>query len=50
VPLRRHRCAAGALWIRFLDEDRLVAFSLVALLACTTKEQIPLAVGCLGIW
>jgi uncharacterized membrane protein len=37
-----------AIW--FLDEDRLVAFSLVALLACTTKEEIHLAVGCLGIW
>jgi uncharacterized membrane protein len=37
-----------AIW--FLDEDRLVVFSLVALLACTTKEEIPLAVGCLGIW
>ena len=37
-----------AIW--FLDEDRLVAFSAVALLACTTKEEIPLAVGCLGIW
>ena len=37
-----------AVW--FLDEDRLLAFSLVALLACTTKEEIPLAVGCLGIW
>jgi len=37
-----------AVW--FLDEDRLVAFSLVALLAATTKEEIPLAVGCLGIW
>jgi uncharacterized membrane protein len=37
-----------AIW--FLDENRLVAFSLVALLACTTKEEIPLAVGCLGIW
>jgi uncharacterized membrane protein len=37
-----------AVW--FLDEDRLVAFSVVALLACTTKEEIPLAVGCLGIW
>jgi uncharacterized membrane protein len=37
-----------AVW--FLDEDRLVAFSLVALLAFTTKEEIPLAVGCLGIW
>jgi uncharacterized membrane protein len=37
-----------AFW--FLDEDRLIAFSAVALLACTTKEEIPLAVGCLGIW
>ena len=37
-----------AVW--FLDEDRLVPFSAVALLACSTKEEIPLAVGCLGIW
>jgi uncharacterized membrane protein len=37
-----------AVW--FLDEDRLVAFSVVAVLACTTKEEIPLAVGCLGLW
>jgi len=37
-----------AIWL--LDEDRLVAFSAVALLAFTTKEEIPLAVGCLGIW
>jgi uncharacterized membrane protein len=37
-----------ALW--FLDEDRLAAFSLVALLAASTKEEIPLAVGCLGLW
>jgi uncharacterized membrane protein len=37
-----------AIW--FLDEDRLVAFSAVALLACTTKEEIPIAVGCLGLW
>ena len=37
-----------AVW--FLDEDRLLAFSGVALLAFTTKEEIPLAVGCLGIW
>jgi len=37
-----------AVW--FLDEDRLVAFSAVALLAFSTKEEIPLAVGCLGIW
>jgi uncharacterized membrane protein len=37
-----------AVW--FLDEDRPVAFLLVALLACTTNEVVPLAVGCLGIW
>jgi uncharacterized membrane protein len=37
-----------AVW--FLDEDRLMAFSVVALVACTTKEEIPLAIGCLGIW
>jgi len=37
-----------AIW--FLDEGRLVAFSLVALLACSTKEEIPLALGCVGIW
>jgi uncharacterized membrane protein len=37
-----------AIW--FLDEDRLVAFTITALLAATTKEEIPLAVGCLGIW
>jgi uncharacterized membrane protein len=37
-----------AIW--FLDEDRLVAFSIVAVLAASTKEEIALAVGCLGIW
>jgi uncharacterized membrane protein len=37
-----------AIW--FLDEDRLVAFSVFAVLASTTKEEIALAVGCLGIW
>jgi uncharacterized membrane protein len=37
-----------AVW--FLDEDRLLAFSVVALLAFTTKEELALAVGCLGIW
>jgi uncharacterized membrane protein len=37
-----------AVW--FLDEDRLIAFSILALLACTTNEVVPLAVGCLGIW
>jgi uncharacterized membrane protein len=37
-----------AVW--FLDNDRLVPFALTALLAASTKEEIPLAVGCLGIW
>jgi uncharacterized membrane protein len=37
-----------AVW--FLDEDRLIPFSAFALVACTTKEEIPVAVGCLGIW
>jgi uncharacterized membrane protein len=37
-----------AVW--FLDEERPVAFSVVAVLACTTKEEVPAAVGCLGIW
>jgi uncharacterized membrane protein len=37
-----------AIW--FLDENRLVPFTLIALLAATTKEEIPLAIGCLGIW
>jgi uncharacterized membrane protein len=36
--------------LRFLDEDRLVAFSVLALLAASTKEEMPIAVGCLGIW
>ncbi len=37
-----------AFW--YLDEDRLVAFSLVAGLACLTKEHVPLAVASLGLW
>ena len=37
-----------AIW--FLDEDRLVPFVVFALLAASTKEEIPVAVGCLGIW
>jgi len=37
-----------AIW--FLDEERLLAFGAVALLAVTTKEEIPAALGCLGIW
>jgi uncharacterized membrane protein len=37
-----------AIW--FLDEERLLLFSAFALLAASTKEEIPAAVGCLGIW
>jgi uncharacterized membrane protein len=37
-----------AIW--YLDDDRLVAFSIVALLAASTKEEIPFAVGLLGVW
>lgn len=37
-----------AIW--FLDEERLVPFALFAVLAAMTKEEIPLAVGCLGVW
>jgi uncharacterized membrane protein len=37
-----------AVWL--LDQDRLLAFSAVALVAASTKEEIALAVGFLGIW
>jgi uncharacterized membrane protein len=37
-----------AIW--FLDEEKLLLFLLFAVLAATTKEEIPVAVGCLGIW
>jgi uncharacterized membrane protein len=37
-----------AIW--FLYNDRLLAFAVLALLAASTKEEIPIAVGCLGIW
>jgi uncharacterized membrane protein len=37
-----------AIW--FLDEERLAPFALFALLAASTKEEIPVAIGCLGIW
>jgi uncharacterized membrane protein len=37
-----------AIW--FLDQDRLVPFAIVALLAASTKEEIPAAVGLLGLW
>ena len=34
----------------YLDEDRLAAFVVVAVLACLTKEQVPLTVAALGVW
>jgi uncharacterized membrane protein len=37
-----------AIW--FLDEDRLLPFAVFALLAASTKEEMPLVVGCLGLW
>ncbi len=36
-----------AIW--FLDENRLLPFAAFALVAATTKEEIPAAIGCLGI-
>jgi uncharacterized membrane protein len=33
-----------------LDRDRLVPFAAYALLACTTKEEIPLVVAAMGLW
>ena len=37
-----------AFW--YLDEDRLVAFAVFAVLACTTREEMPLVVAGMGIW
>lgn len=37
-----------AIW--FLDEERLIAFAVFALLAASTREEVPVAVGCLGLW
>jgi uncharacterized membrane protein len=37
-----------AFW--YLDEDRLVAFALFAVLAALTKEEIPLVIAGMGIW
>lgn len=34
----------------FLDEDRLLAFSLVAVAAVLTKEQVGLVVAAMGVW
>jgi len=36
--------------IRYLDEDRLVPFTVFALAAATTKEQVPLVIAALGLW
>jgi uncharacterized membrane protein len=37
-----------ALW--WLDEERWVRFGAVALLAAASNEQIPVIIGCLGLW
>jgi uncharacterized membrane protein len=37
-----------AIW--FLYTDRLLPFAVMAVLAASTKEEIPIAVGLLGIW
>jgi uncharacterized membrane protein len=34
----------------FLDEDRLLPFTVVALAACLTKEQIGVVVAAMGLW
>jgi uncharacterized membrane protein len=37
-----------AFW--YLDDDRLVAFAIFAVLAALTKEEIPLVIAGMGIW
>jgi uncharacterized membrane protein len=37
-----------AFW--YLDEDRLVAFAIFAILAALTKEEIPLVIAGMGVW
>lgn len=37
-----------AFW--YLDEDRLLPFTAFAVLACTTREEIPLVVAGMGVW
>jgi uncharacterized membrane protein len=37
-----------AIW--FLDEGKLAPFIPIALIAATTKEEIPAAIACLGLW
>jgi len=34
----------------YLDEDRLLPFAVCAVIAATTKEEIPLVVAAMGIW
>jgi uncharacterized membrane protein len=34
----------------WLDEERWVPFAIVAVLAAVSNEQIPVIVGCLGLW
>src|SRR5438034_667073 len=34
----------------WLDEERWVLFGIAAVLAAASNEQIPLVVGCLGLW
>ena len=36
--------------IWFLDSERIVAFSVCALLAATTGELMGLSIACLGLW
>jgi uncharacterized membrane protein len=37
-----------AFW--YLDEDRLIPFGIFSLLACTTREEMPLVVAGMGVW
>jgi uncharacterized membrane protein len=37
-----------AFW--YLDEDRLIPFGIFALIACTTREEMPLIVAGMGVW
>ena len=37
-----------AIW--WLDEERWIPFAIAAVLAAASNEQIPLVVGCLGLW
>jgi uncharacterized membrane protein len=37
-----------AFW--YLDEDRLVPFAIFAVLACMTREEMPLVVAGMGVW